>query len=183
MADHQVSDDASAVLCCIDRSRLRRGPDPQVSHLLAAGPSERTAPDRTSQVANACVLLSDVEIEEAVGNPVLRGEEFAGPEVCRWGTEQPQLVSVLLMVRLPGSLREQILCSDLRQGGGTGERLEGVAGVALWRFGSVLSLFKSGELETCGAKGYISLSLDGERDEPALKAAALALFRAVEGRV
>jgi hypothetical protein len=50
-----------------------------------------------------------------------------------------------------------------------GEPLTGVADVALWRLESVMSLFNSGELETRGAKWYISLQLNGERDEAALE--------------
>ena len=77
-----------------------------------------------------------------------------------------------------------MLCGDLRQGGGEGERL-GVpeAEVALWRFSNVISLFNSGELETCGPKGYVALTFNAERDEATLKEATLALFGTVASRV
>jgi hypothetical protein len=42
-----------------------------------------------------------------------------------------------------------------------------------------MGLFNSAELETCGPAGYISLTLNSERDEATLKAATLALFAGV----
>ena len=37
-------------------------------------------------------------------------------------------------------------------------------------------LFNSGDLESCSAKGFVSLSLNGERDEAALKRAAVEIL-------
>jgi len=133
-------------------------------------------PARTG-TADACALLSQSEIAEAVGNPVLKGQPFAGPEVCKWDTENPDHVSVLLTVRLKGSTREPYLCDELRKGGGGGERVEGLGDIAVWKFSSAARLFNSGDLETCGGKGFLSLSLNGKRDEPALKQAVLAIAR------
>jgi hypothetical protein len=126
--------------------------------------------------ATACVLLSEIEISEIMGNSVPAGVEFAGPEVCRWSNDEPPITSVLLTVRPASSLREQVLCGDLRQGLGEGEPLDGLTDVALWRFSSSLGLFNSAELETCGPPGYVSLTLNSEQDEATLKAATLALF-------
>ena len=126
--------------------------------------------------ATACALLSETKISETMGAPVPVGVEFAGPEVCRWSNDEPPITTVLLMVRPAGTLREQVLCGDLRQGLGEGEPLDGLADVALWRFSSTLGLFNSAELETCGPPGYVSLTLNSEQDEATLKAAALALF-------
>jgi hypothetical protein len=126
--------------------------------------------------ATACALLSETEISEIMGAPVPVGVEFAGPEVCRWSNDEPPITSVLLMVRSAGTIREQVLCGDLRQGLGEGEPLDGLTDVALWRFSSTLGLFNSAELETCGPPGYVSLTLNSEQDEATLKAATLALF-------
>ena len=133
--------------------------------------------------SDTCALLSEAEITERAGGAVAAGEGF-GFESCRWSNDQPPITSLLLIVHPPGSLREQILCGDLRQGGGEGERL-GLpeAEVALWRFSNVISLFNSGELETCGPKGYVALTLNAERDEATLKEATLALFGTVVSRV
>lgn len=131
---------------------------------------------------DACKLLSQIEIAEAVGNPVTPGQHFAGSEVCKWDTEQREHVSVLLTVRPKGSLREQTLCKDLKSTG-TGAPLDGVGDVALWQFSKVGTMFNSGDLESCGPKGYVSLSLNGEHDEPALKQATLAIVGKVLGRI
>ena len=133
--------------------------------------------------SDTCALLSEAEITERAGGAVAAGEGF-GFESCRWSNDQPPITSLLLIVHPPGSLREQVLCGDLRQGGGEGERL-GVpeAEVALWRFSNVISLFNSGELETCGPKGYVALTFNAERDEATLKEATLALFGTVVSRV
>jgi hypothetical protein len=111
---------------------------------------------------------------------VLEGEPYAGPEVCQWDTENPDHVSVLLTVRPKGSVREETLCSDLRQSGGEGERLSGLGDVAVWKFSSG-SLFNSGDLEACGPRGFVSISLNGKADEPKLKEAALVLVGQVMG--
>ena len=143
-----------------------------------------TAPGQQgSRTIDACALLSQAEIAAIVGNPVNAGEQYAGPEVCRWDTEKPEQVSVLLTVRAAGSVREQVLCPDLRAGKGSGAPLSGLGDVAYWEFSSALSLFNSGDLEMCGPKGFLSLSLNGQRAEPALKEATLAIARKVLGRL
>jgi hypothetical protein len=126
--------------------------------------------------ATACALLSETEISEIMGTAVPAGVEFAGPEVCRWSNDEPPITSVLLTVRPAGTLREQVLCGDLRQGLGEGEPLDGLADVALWRFSNTMGMFNSAELETCGPPGYVSVTLNSEQDEAPLKAATLALF-------
>ena len=149
----------------------------------AATQTPAATPNPSVSEIDACALLSQAEIAEAVGNPVLAGEEYAGPEVCRWDTEQPEQVSVLLTVRPAGSTREQVLCGDLRSSGGSGEPLSGLGDVAVWKFESVVSSFNDGEIETCGPKAYVDLSLSGQRDESVLKEAALAIVRKVLDRL
>jgi len=141
-----------------------------------------TAPGQQgSRTIDACTLLSQAEIAAIVGNPVNAGEQYAGPEVCRWDTEKPEEVSVLLTVRAPGSVREQVLCADLRGDKGSAAPLSGLGDVAYWQFSSVVSIFNSGDLETCGPKGF--LSLNGQRGEPALKEATLTIARKVLERL
>ncbi len=133
--------------------------------------------------ANACTLLTEGEIAEVVGNPVIKGQPFAGPEVCKWDTENPDHVSMLLTVRLAGSVREKILCAELRKSCESGGRIAGIGDVAVWKFSSMGTAFNSGDLETCGEKCYLSLSLNGKRDENALKEAALKLTQKVIQRL
>ena len=45
--------------------------------------------------------------------------------------------------------------------------------------GRILALFNTGDLETCGNKGYISLSVSGKRDEATLKQQTVTIFQAV----
>lgn len=125
--------------------------------------------------ADACAALPQSEIEQTVGNPVLKGEPYAGPEVCQWETENPDHVSVLLTIRPKGAIREETLCADLRQSGGEGERLSGLGDTAVWKFSAVGTMFNSGDLEACGPRGFVSISLNGKADEPKLKEAAVAL--------
>jgi hypothetical protein len=143
-----------------------------------SAPAEESAASDTS--GDACAALSQSEIEEAVGNPVLAGAPFAGPEVCDWDTENPDHVSVLLTVRPKGSTREEILCAGLRSSGGEGESLSGIGDVAFWKF-SVGTMFNSGDLEACGPRGFVSISLNGKTDEAKLKQAAVALVGRVIG--
>ena len=133
--------------------------------------SERSAktPPARSGTADSCALFSQSKLAEVVGNPVLKGEPFAGPKVCTWKTEDPAHVSLLLTVRLKGSLRERILCGELRKGSGGAERVEGLGEIASRKFSSAIRLFNSGELEARGDKR--------KPDEPALKQAALAIAR------
>ena len=74
------------------------------------------------------------------------------------------------------------LCPELRKGGGGGQRVEGLGDTAVWKYASS-SLFNSGDLQACGPKGFLSLSLNGKRDEASLKPAALAIARHVFQRL
>jgi hypothetical protein len=130
--------------------------------------------------ADACAALSKEEIEQAVGNPVLPGEPEAGPQVCGWDTENPDHVSVLLTIRPKGSTREQTLCADLRSST-EGERIPGLGEVATWKFSAMGTMFNSGDLEACGPRGFVSISLNGKAEEAKLKEAAIALVRKVIG--
>ncbi len=134
-------------------------------------------PAASSGPVDACALLSQQDVAAMVGNPVVKGEHFAGSEVCKWDAE-PENTTVLLTVRPSGSLREQYLCPELKKST-EGQRLEGLADVAIWKFSNTMGLFNSGDLETCGSKGYISLSLNGKRDEATLKQQTEAIFRSV----
>ena len=149
----------------------------------ASAVADATPFEASQPSVSACGLLSNDEVASILGNPVLPGEEYAGPEVCRWDTEDADEVSLLLMVRPPGSIREQVLCQTLRSGGGPGELVAGVAEIARWHFSSVGTLFDSGELVACGSSGYVSLDLNGKRDEPTLRNAALALLNLVFQRL
>lgn len=148
----------------------------------STAPREESAASGTASdaTADACAALSESEIASSVGNPVLQGAPYAGPEVCKWDTENPDHVSVLLTVRLKGSIREEALCADLRQSGSEGERLEDPGDLAVWKF-SPSSLFNSGDLDACGPKGFVSISLNGKADEAKLKEAALTLVGKVMG--
>jgi len=145
----------------------------------AKGGSSRLA---SAAPVESCTLLSQAEITELTGNPVEKGQPFAGPEVCKWAAE-PNRTSVLLTVRLAGSDREKVLCSELRKIGGEGERVEGVDDVGIWKFSSTMGLFNSGELESCGRKAYLNVSLNGKPAEPQLKQTAIALARKVLQRL
>ncbi len=140
--------------------------------------SPPAAAPTTAGTADACAMLSQSQLSQAVGNPVKAGEPFAGPEVCRWDTDDPDDVSVLLTVRLPGSVREQALCRNLRASGAKAAGFEDAADVSTWKFSS-MSLFNSGDLESCGPKGFVSLSLNGKRDEGQLKQATLSILQTV----
>ena len=148
-----------------------------------SGAKSGSAPATGSASASeACKLLSQAEIADAVGNPVNPGQPFAGPEVCKWDTDQPGHVTVLLTVRPKGSMREQVLCRDFgKEEGAT--PVAGVGTVATWKFSSMGTLFNSGDLESCGAGGFLSLSLNGKRDEDSLKRAAVGIAQKVFGRI
>lgn len=148
------------------------------------GSTSTPAPGGASSggTADACAMLSPAEIAEALGNAVGAGRATAGQEVCEWDPPETGQTSVLLMVRLKGSIREQVLCPDLHKAAAGGKTLAGIGDVATWQFGNTLGLFNSSELAVCDAKGYVHLSLNGKRDEAALKDASLALARKVMGR-
>lgn len=134
----------------------------------------------SSTPAETCALLSLDQIAAAVSNAVLAGQAV-GAGSCSWDTEKPSDVSVLVIVHRKGSIREPILCEELRKDGG-GEKVEGLD-VANWKFSNTLGLFNSGEFEACGPKGFLSLQLNGERDEVTLKKATLALVQLVLRRI
>lgn len=161
-----------------------------------AGCSGSPAPSATSQpststgsvapaatgTADACRLLSAAEVSAAVGNAVIDGVPDAGPEVCKWDTDNPDHVSLLLMARLKGSVREQALCADVRKAGSAGSGLAGLGEAATWKFSRVGTMFNSGDLEVCDAKGYLSLSVNGKQEEAALQRAASTLARTIVSR-
>ena len=144
------------------------------------GGGATSSPASSSRPADTCAILSQDQIAGAVGNAVLAGQP-AGAGSCSWGTEKRGDVSVLLIVHQKGSIREPILCEDLRKSGGT-ERVEGLD-AATWKVSSTLGLFNSGEFEACSPKGFLSLQLNGERDEATLKKATLALVQLVLRRI
>lgn len=128
--------------------------------------------------SDACSRLSAADVTAAVGNPVLPGQPDAGPNTCKYDTQNPEDVNVLLILNPPGSIREQVLCPELKKAAPLGDSLPGVGDVATWKFSS-MSLFNSGDLEACGKAGFVSLSLNGKRDEAALKAGATTLARKI----
>jgi hypothetical protein len=133
--------------------------------------------------ADTCSLLSGKEIADIVGNAVDKGRTFTSLEDCKWDTEEPSNVDVLLIAHTAGSIREQVLCSDLGKANNGGQRVTGLGDIAIWKFSSEGSLFNSGNLESCGPKGYLSLTLQGKRDEPTLKQAAINLATRVIERL
>lgn len=136
-----------------------------------------------SRSIDACSLLTAKEIVDVVGNAVAEGRPFAGPEVCKWGTEDPTNVDVLLTVRAAGSIREQTLCADLRKPSNNAQRVDSLGDVSVWKFSREGPMFNSGDLEVCGQKGYLNLTLQGKRDEPTLKSAATLLAQKVLERL
>ena len=136
-----------------------------------------------SRSVDACSLLTAKEIVDVVGNTVAEGKPFAGPEVCTWRTEDPTKVDVLLTVRAAGSIREQTLCADLRKAGSNAQRVDSLGDVSVWKFSREGPMFNSGDLEVCGPKGYLNLTLQGKRDEPTLKSATTALAQKVLERL
>lgn len=153
-----------------------------------SGAAERGAPAATpastsAATADACALLTASEIANHVKNPVNAGTRQAGPGVCKWDTENPDHVSVLLQAHPRGSTHEQVLCPDLRKAAGTADGLTGVGEAATWRFSRMGTMFNSGDLEACGPRGFVSLSLNGQQDEATLKAAAAALAALVLPRL
>ena len=138
---------------------------------------------RESGSAEVCSLLTVKEIVDVVGNPVSEGKPFAGPEVCKWRTEDPTNVDVLLTVRAAGSIREQTFCADLRKAGSNAQRVDSLGDVSVWKFSREGPMFNSGDLEVCGPKGYLNLTLQGKRDEPTLKSATTVLAQKVLERL
>ncbi len=128
-------------------------------------------------------MLTSARIAEIVGNPVEAGQPDAGPEVCKWSTAQPSDTDLLLTVRLKGSLREGVLCGEVRKAAAEGKGTTGIGEAATWEFSSTGSMFNSGDLQVCGAKGFVNVYLNGKRDEASLKAAAMSLAREVLGRL
>ncbi len=130
----------------------------------------------SSGPVNACALLPASEIGTIVGNPVEPGQPFAGVEVCKWDAE-PGRVTALLTVRRRGSDREKVLCAELGKSAEAGQRLTELGNVATWKFSNTMGLFNTGELESCGDKGYVSVTLNGKQDETKLKDASVAIAR------
>jgi hypothetical protein len=130
----------------------------------------------SSGPVDACALLPASEVAAIVGNLVEPGQQFAGVEVCKWDAE-PGRVTALLTVRRAGSDREKILCAELGKGAEAGQRVTELGNVATWKFSNTMGLFNSGELESCGDKGYVSVTLNGKQDEAKLKDASVAIAR------
>jgi hypothetical protein len=137
----------------------------------------------SSRTADACALLTASAIQAAVGNAVLAGRPSAGPEVCNWDTDRPEDVSVLLTVRLAGSDRERVLCEAVRSNASGATGIAGVGDAATWTFSRVGTMFNSGDLETCSRRGFVGVSVNGAKDEGALRRAAETLASAVLGRL
>lgn len=131
--------------------------------------------------ADACKMLTAAEVAEAVGNPIQAGRPSAGPEVCNWDADQGQ-TSAALIVRLKGSIREQVLCPELRREVAANKGLDGIGEVATWQFSNTLGLFNNTELAVCDAKGFVHVALNGKPDEAKLKDASLALARKAMAR-
>jgi hypothetical protein len=151
----------------------------------ATGTGETAAPAAatSSRTADTCALLTAAAIQAAVGNAVLDGKPSAGPEVCHWDTDRPEDVSVLLTVRLKDSDRERVLCEAVRRGAAGTTGITGVGDAATWTFSRVGTMFNSGDLEACSVRGFVGLSLNGAKDEAALRRAAETLAAAVLGRL
>ncbi len=132
---------------------------------------------------DARALFSLGEIADIVGNPVLEGRVYAGPEVCQWNTEDPDDVSLLLTAHVAGSVYSNVLCEDLSAVIDGGEPVTGVADKATYKYSGVAGMFDSGDLAACGDKGFVSVSLNGKKDEAAMKEAAITLTRTVFSRL
>jgi len=141
------------------------------------------SPAKETRSADACSLLTEREVAQVVGNAVDKGRTFASLEDCKWDTEDPSNVDVLLIAHAAGSIREQVLCADLGKADNSGQRVAGLGNIAVWKFSKEGSLFNSGNLEICGPKGFLSLTLQGKRDEPTLKNAAINLATKVIERL
>src|SRR5574341_419842 len=133
--------------------------------------------------ANSCSLLSETEIASAVGNDVDKGRNEASTDICKWDAEDVSQVDVLLIVREKGGIHEPVLCSDLRNKTNSGDHIPGLGDIAGWKFSRQGSMFNSGDLEVCGPKGYLSITLEGKRDEASLKAAAMNLTQKILQRL
>lgn len=148
----------------------------------AAAPAPQTG-TATSSRTNLCALLTENEVAEAVGNPVQKGvnPDIGAPD-CKWDVDTQGDIAVLLIVYRPGSIQEQSLCPDIRKSG-KAPGFEGVADASTWEFASVIGLFNSGLLQSCGPKGYISTQLNAKRDEARLKQATVALMGKILARL
>ena len=144
--------------------------------------AERGAAAATGTV-DACALVALNEIADIVGNPVLEGRAYAGPEVCQWQTENTDHVSVLLTAHMAGSIRAEVLCDDLSAVIDSGEPVTDLGDKATFKFSGVAGMFDSGDLAACGAEGFVSVSLNGKKDEDPMKEAAIALTRMVFSRL
>ena len=170
------------------RTFLRRG----VFALLIAGagcssgesadPPGSSGAAPGSAAADACALLTEQQIGDIIGSPVVKGRNETGPTTCKWDPQNAGEVDVLLITGAPGSDREKYICPGLRKTATADPEFAGIGETVTWKFSAVASLFNSGDLELCGRKGYISLSLNGKRDEPALKQAAISLARTIQER-
>jgi hypothetical protein len=138
-----------------------------------------SAASATSGSVDPCALMSQGDVAAAVGNPVAEGQH-QGAGTCKWESVNRDDVGVLLIAHRKGEIREPYLCEPLLKDGGN-ERVEGLE-VAKWDFSNTMGFFNTGEFEGCGPKGYISLQLNGRRDEARLKQATLAIVKQVLAR-
>ena len=160
---------AATLMCACSGARLQQQP------------AANNQPAAERKRADSCSLLTENEIAEAVGNAVDKGQVQGNADICKWGTEDPSKVDVLLIVREKGGIHEPVLCADVRSNT-TDEHLPGLGEVAVWKF-SRQPFFNSGDLEVCGPKGYLTMTLNGKRDEAALKAAATNLAQKILSRL
>jgi len=154
---------------------------PANSNAAAASGQASGTPATGSRTADACRLLTPDEIAALVGNAVAPGHPEVTPGVCKWGTEQPDQIDVLLMVYLKGSTREQVLCKDVRDAAAQGKGFPGIGDAATWKFSRIG--IDSGDLEVCGSEGYLSLSLNGKGEASKFETAAVSLARKVIARL
>ncbi len=126
----------------------------------------------TSNSDDRCALISQSEVAAAVGNAVAKGEQEMGGG-CKWAAATTEDVDVLLIAHRKGNTFEPSLCREVRKTAGN-EKVEGLE-VANWKFSRIVGPINSGELEGCGPKGYLSLVLNGKRDEAQLKKATLVI--------
>ena len=147
-----------------------------------AGAPAATAANARSSSPDACGLLAESELADLLGNPVQKGQRASGGSDCKWDTEKRGDVTLLLIVHRAGSIREQVLCPDLRkQGKAAG--FESFGDASTWKFESVIGLFDSGEVEFCTSKAFVSMQLNGERDQATLKQKAVAVARKIVSRL
>ncbi len=138
----------------------------------AGGVKAAAAASATANSDDRCALISQSDVAAAVGNAVSKGEQEMGGG-CKWSAATVEDVDVLLIAHRKGNTFEPSLCKEVRNKAGN-EKVEGLE-VATWKFSHLVGPINSGELEGCGPRGYLSLTLNGKRDEAQLKKATLVI--------